>query len=184
MIAVIGLGNPGPRYQNTRHNLGFNVVDKLNTHLKLAWSKDDRLAAEVALGRHGSQDVVLIKPLTFMNLSGQAVQKALQKYRLKPSDCWVVVDDIALKPGAYRVRQGGSAGGHNGLKSIIETIGDQFYRFRLGVGEPVDFPLETWVLMKPTAEEQLTLRNVEDLVVTEILRSLTEGQPTVTSHKG
>lgn len=184
MIAVIGLGNPGPRYQHTRHNLGFQVVDQLSAQLKLNWFKDDRLMAEIAEGQHGNSKIVLVKPLTFMNLSGQAVQKVLHRYRLKPSDCWVVVDDIALKPGTYRVRQGGSAGGHNGLKSIIETIGDQFYRFRLGVGEPVDHPLEAWVLMPPTPEERPLLKTTEDLVVTEILRAITAGQPTVTSHKG
>jgi PTH1 family peptidyl-tRNA hydrolase len=129
---VVGLGNPGPKYRETRHNVGFWVVDELATRWQLAstWrQKDDAMFVRQPGG------TALVKPLTFMNLSGSAVSKFRQFYQVEPADLLVIVDDVALPLGRLRARVRGSAGGHNGLKSVIEQLGtDEFPRLRIGVG--------------------------------------------------
>ncbi|MCL4811859.1 MAG: aminoacyl-tRNA hydrolase [Vicinamibacteraceae bacterium] len=134
MKLVAGLGNPGPRYRGTYHNIGFDVVDEIARRAGVAFgaSPADALAAKVTVG---VEPAWLVKPLTFMNLSGQAVGALARYYRLDPADVLVVVDDVALETGRLRIRRGGSAGGHNGLKSVIEHLGTEgFPRVRVGVG--------------------------------------------------
>jgi peptidyl-tRNA hydrolase, PTH1 family len=134
MKLVAGLGNPGPRYRGTYHNIGFDVVDELARRAGVVFgaAPADALAVKVALG---AEPVWLVKPLTFMNLSGRAVGDLARYYRVEAPDTIVVVDDVALPAGRLRVRRSGSAGGHNGLKSIIENLGtDGFPRVRVGVG--------------------------------------------------
>ena len=134
MKLLVGLGNPGPRYRATYHNIGFEVVDELAVrhHTTFGTSQTEALTARV---RGMADDVWLVKPLTFMNLSGRAVGALLRFYKLEPSDLLVIVDEVALAGGRVRLRPGGSAGGHNGLKSIIEHLGtDAFPRLRVGVG--------------------------------------------------
>ena len=132
MKLVVGLGNPGPKYRDTRHNVGFWVVDELASRWQLqdAWrERDDALFVKQPGGS------VLAKPLTFMNLSGFAVSKLRQFFQVEPADILVIVDEIALPLGRLRARARGSAGGHNGLKSVIEQLGtNEFPRLRLGVG--------------------------------------------------
>jgi PTH1 family peptidyl-tRNA hydrolase len=129
---VVGLGNPGPKYRDTRHNVGFWVVDELATRWRLADAWRERDDALVVKQPGGS---VLIKPLTFMNLSGFAVSKLRQFFQVEPADVLVIVDEVALPLGRLRARARGSAGGHNGLKSIIEQLGtSEFPRLRIGVG--------------------------------------------------
>lgn len=132
MKLVVGLGNPGPKYRDTRHNVGFWVVDELATRWQLAstWrQKDDAMFVRQPGG------TALVKPLTFMNLSGFAVSKFRQFYQVEPPHLLVIVDDVALPLGRLRARVRGSAGGHNGLKSVIEQLGtDEFPRLRIGVG--------------------------------------------------
>jgi PTH1 family peptidyl-tRNA hydrolase len=131
MKAIVGLGNPGPEYRATRHNVGFAVVDELtrrwNVRLKPWKSIAD---AAVASGR----DVVLVEPKTFMNASGAAVERAAAFWKIDPHDLLVVVDEVQLPLGRLRLRQSGSAGGHNGLKSVIQYLGTDFPRLRIGVG--------------------------------------------------
>ena len=132
MKLVVGLGNPGPKYRDTRHNVGFWVVDELASrwHLADAWRERDETLFVKQPG--GS---VLVKPLTFMNLSGFAVSKLRQFFQVEPTDILVIVDEVALPLGRLRARARGSAGGHNGLKSVIEQLGtDEFPRLRIGVG--------------------------------------------------
>ncbi len=134
MKLIAGLGNPGPQYRNTRHNLGFVVLDMLAERLgaRLDREKFQGLFTEVS---HGGNRLMLLKPLTFMNVSGASVAAAARNRVPDPQDVLVVVDDVNLPLGRLRVRPGGSAGGHNGLKSIIERLGsDAFHRLRLGVG--------------------------------------------------
>jgi PTH1 family peptidyl-tRNA hydrolase len=129
---VVGLGNPGPKYRDTRHNVGFWVIDEVAArwHISHVWRQQDE--ALVAKQAGGS---ALIKPLTFMNLSGFAVSRLRQFYRVDAADVLVIVDEVALPLGRLRARPRGSAGGHNGLKSIIEQLGTQeFPRLRVGVG--------------------------------------------------
>ena len=147
---VVGLGNPGPEYTATRHNAGFLVLDRLAADLGAApfRAKFHALVSECTLGE---ERVLLMKPQTFMNLSGEAVGEAARFYKLAPESIVVLCDDICFAPGALRIRRKGSAGGHNGLKSIIAHLGsDAFVRFRLGVGEKPspDYDLASWVLGK------------------------------------
>lgn len=129
---MVGLGNPGPKYRDTRHNVGFWVIDELAARWRLsdAWrERDDALFVRQAGGS------VLVKPLTFMNLSGFAVSKLRQFFHVEPADILVIVDEAALPLGRLRARARGSAGGHNGLKSLIEQLGtSEFPRLRVGVG--------------------------------------------------
>jgi PTH1 family peptidyl-tRNA hydrolase len=129
---VVGLGNPGPQYRDTRHNVGFWVVDEIASrwHLGNGWrERDDALYVKKAGG------ATLVKPLTFMNLSGFAVSRLRQFFQVEPADILVIVDEAALPLGRLRARARGSAGGHNGLKSIIEQLGTtEFPRLRVGVG--------------------------------------------------
>jgi PTH1 family peptidyl-tRNA hydrolase len=134
MKLVAGLGNPGPRYRGTYHNIGFDVVDEMARRAGAVFgaAPAEALAAKAMVGY---EPAWLVKPLTFMNLSGQAVGVLARYYRIDPADIIVVVDDVALETGRLRIRRSGSAGGHNGLKSIIEHLGtDGFPRVRVGVG--------------------------------------------------
>ena len=134
MKLVVGLGNPGPKYEGTRHNVGFAAVDLLAARHGLQWEAAPRgIEALVANWRAGG--AMLTKPLTFMNLSGTAVVGLLQFYKIPVEDQLVIVDEVQLETGRVRIRPDGSAGGHNGLKSIGATLGtDRFPRLRIGVG--------------------------------------------------
>ncbi len=130
MKLIIGLGNPGAKYQKTRHNIGFMVVDALadGTNFKLAKKFTSQLT------QPDGSEYILVKPQTFMNSSGEAVAVLKQFYKLDNDDIWVISDDLTLEFGKIRIRRGGSSGGQNGLASIIRQIGDDFWRIRLGIG--------------------------------------------------
>lgn len=131
MKAIVGLGNPGGEYAGTRHNIGFDVVDELARR----WGVRLRMwksVAEVAVV--SARETVLVEPQTFMNLSGDAVRRIATFHKVDPADVLVVVDETQLPLGKLRIRRSGSAGGHNGLKSVIQHLGDQFPRLRIGVG--------------------------------------------------
>jgi len=131
---IVGLGNPGAQYRNTRHNLGFEVLERLAGRLGVEKSSEKYQGA-LAEARHEGGKLLLVKPLTFMNRSGDCVAAAARNRIFDPRDVLVVADDVNLPLGRLRIRAGGSAGGHNGLKSIIERLGTQdFHRLRLGVG--------------------------------------------------
>lgn len=144
---VVGLGNPGAKYESTRHNMGFLVVDKLAQNEKLKFNKL-RFKAWTATWEVNGEKVLLMKPQTYMNLSGEAVGQAARFYKIPADHVLVISDDIALPAGKLRIRAGGSAGGHNGLKNIIAHLGtDQFPRVRVGVGAPEnpDYDMVNWV---------------------------------------
>jgi len=133
--AVVGLGNPGPEYRGTRHNVGQRVLDALATQLKKAWRRDGQ--AMVAHASWRGDPLHLIKPLTFMNVSGPAVAAALRRVDAETGDLTLVYDDIDLPLGTVRVRIKGSSGGHNGVRSVIETLGtEDLRRVKVGVGRP------------------------------------------------
>lgn len=137
MKIVVGLGNPGSQYEQTRHNIGWMVLDRIAD--RAGWSGRGRTrdAAAIVMGRYRGLDVTLVKPLTYMNESGLAVRKVLARERAPLGDLLVVVDDFALPFGRLRFREGGGAGGHNGLTSIIAELGsDRFSRLRVGIGAP------------------------------------------------
>src|SRR5699024_8553109 len=134
MAVIVGLGNPGKKYDGTRHNVGFKLIDKLADLLsvQLNSGRGPYLTGKSAFPH---QNIRLVKPTTFMNESGKAVQQLLKWYRTKPEECLVCYDDLNLDVGALRLRRGGSAGGHNGIKDIIRKLGtNQFPRLRVGIG--------------------------------------------------
>lgn len=135
MYAIIGLGNPEKKYDKTRHNIGFDVIDELASQMGVQVNAK-RHKALCGVGQIGSEKVILVKPQTYMNLSGESVRAVMDFYKLDPTkDIIVIADDISLPTGKIRIRAKGSAGGHNGLKSIIAHAGtDQFTRIKVGVG--------------------------------------------------
>jgi PTH1 family peptidyl-tRNA hydrolase len=145
LVAVVGLGNPGPRYAATRHNLGFRVVDRLVERRRATRVAHDALHEAWRVGRGG---LLLVKPLTFMNASGEAVARLCAMERIEPASLLVVCDDVNLPLGRLRVRGGGSDGGHNGLFSVGDELGTlAFPRLRLGVGpKPPEHSLSDFVL--------------------------------------
>ena len=153
MKLVVGLGNPGSRYDGTRHNAGFAALDRVAIRHGVQWESAP-CGIEALVGRWRGGDTVFAKPLTFMNLSGAAIVPLLHFYKIEVPDLLVVVDDVNLDAGRLRIRQGGSAGGHNGLKSIIASLGtDQFSRLRIGVGGGSAGDLSPHVLGRFSAEE-------------------------------
>lgn len=135
MLLLVGLGNPGPRYAGNRHNIGFMALDEIvRRHDFSNWRKG--FQGDVAEGRLGGQKVLALKPLTYMNESGRSVGEALRFYKLTPESVIVLHDELDLAPGKLRVKLGGGAAGHNGLRSIAQHIGPDFKRVRLGIGHP------------------------------------------------
>lgn len=134
MWLVAGLGNPGSEYENTRHNVGFMVVDLLARRQKAAFSS--KFKGEVAQASLGGQSTLLLKPQTYMNLSGQSVQPAMAFYKVPLENIIVVHDELDLELGTMKLKIGGSPGGHNGIKSIDQSIGPNYYRIRAGIGHP------------------------------------------------
>ena len=163
MFIIAGLGNPGKRYENTRHNVGFDAIDELVDRYRIPGSGVSHKAM-VGKGIMEGQKVLLAKPLTYMNLSGEAIRGLVDYYKIDPeTELLVIYDDISLEPGNIRIRKKGSAGGHNGIKSIIAQLGTQnFQRIRIGVGEkPKNWDLADYVLGtfgkedRPLVEEAL-----------------------------
>lgn len=138
MKLIVGLGNPGSQYTLTRHNIGFLAIDKISDAFLISMDTDKRHKAICGKGKVGQETVILAKPLTYMNLSGESVQSLAAYYKIKPEDMIVLSDDISLELGQLRIRKKGSAGGHNGLKSIIQCLGtNEFPRIKIGVGERI-----------------------------------------------
>jgi PTH1 family peptidyl-tRNA hydrolase len=131
--AIVGLGNPGSQYKGTRHNVGFDVIDEIARRQSVGFESAPAEAL-IAKWRRPEEAVLLVKPLTFMNLSGQAIGELARYFKIEVTDLIVVVDEVHLPLGKLRARKRGSAGGHNGLKSVIAHLGDEFARLRLGVG--------------------------------------------------
>ena len=175
-MLIVGLGNPGDKYENTRHNVGFMVLDLLAKKLDASFSFQSDLQADVTELNVDGTKVILAKPMTFMNLSGEAASKLASKYKVETGDIWTVYDDVDLDFSVLRVRDGGSAGGHNGVKSLIQHLDENFIRFRVGIGAtPEKMALEDWVLSKFTKKELEELENVKELVVGKILEAIKSG---------
>lgn len=159
MKYIFGLGNPTREYAGTRHNIGFDAITKLSDVYGIDVNEKKHKAL-CGRGIIAGQRVMLIKPQTFMNLSGESVREVLDFYKADASDILVIYDDICLAPGQLRVREKGSAGGHNGIKNIIAHLGtEEFARIRIGVGEkPKDWDLKDYVLGHFPAEEEPLMR--------------------------
>lgn len=179
MKLVIGLGNPGPQYEHTRHNVGFHVVDMLATHYGWKWERRGR--AMLASGTISPEKVVLVKPLTYMNNSGEAVGELVHWYKLEPEDILVIHDDLDLPIGKVRLRAKGSAGGHNGLENIIRHLHtNQFPRLRIGIGRPANHRIETinYVLGIPPIDERALLEIAEQRATEAVPMSIQKGLET------
>jgi PTH1 family peptidyl-tRNA hydrolase len=171
---VVGLGNPGREYALTRHNLGFRVVDKFAASRSLSFSKE-KFKSHMASGPFAGEKVILVKPQTFMNLSGEAVGRLVRFYDLQLSDLLVVYDDIDISFGSIRLRHFGGPGGHKGMKSIIVHLGaEMFPRLRIGIrGDSPAADLSDYVLSRFTSEEEAELGGILQMACDAIEAVLT-----------
>ncbi|MBR3281379.1 MAG: aminoacyl-tRNA hydrolase [Clostridia bacterium] len=170
MKIIVGLGNPGKEYENTRHNLGYKVADLLSEKLKIKINKE-KMEGQYGNGKVGDEKVILLKPLTYMNLSGNCVSKFLNYYKVSPEDLIVIYDDIDIKVGKIRIKPNGNPGTHNGMKDITNKIGTKdFIRVRVGSGKPeFEMDLADYVLSNFKKEEMddinKSIENASDAVV-------------------
>lgn len=165
LTLIVGLGNPGNQYSHTRHNIGFDFVDALAHQTGAAWKLDSKYQAELCKTHIGGQDIWLMKPLTFMNLSGTSVGRFVQFYKLGLEQILVAHDELDLPPGVARLKLGGGHGGHNGLRNIIANLGNQknFYRLRLGIGHPGNAgAVVNYVLGKPAPDDRIKMERAID----------------------
>lgn len=197
MKLLVGLGNVGSQYAKTRHNIGFMILDHLAAAHSATWRLEAKLKAEVATIELATETtatdtpqaphpkILLAKPQTMMNLSGEAIQRLVQYYKLTPADVWVIYDELDQPFGRLRIRTGGSAGGHNGVRSTIQHIGDAFVRVRVGISlnDRTREPSEVYVLkpFNPTEREQLPqlIANAAGVIT----RQLTQETPSDTTFE-
>jgi len=191
MKLVVGLGNPGPEYASTRHNIGFQVLDELATRLgwvakpqdfdRLAKARFSGLVLDGVVNRASgeSEKVLLLKPLTYMNLSGNSVQSAAGFFQVVPQDVLIVLDDVALPAGRLRLRGAGSSGGHNGLKDIQRALGtDEYPRLRIGIDPPPPrVPQKDYVLGKFSPEQRVQLEQAIPRACGAIVTWIDRGLP-------
>lgn len=174
MYLIVGLGNPGQEYKATRHNIGFDVIDIISSKYNIELNRK-KFKGIYGEGRINDEKVILLKPTTYMNLSGESIREIIDFYKISPENIIVAYDDISLHIGRLRVRAQGSAGGHNGIKSIISSIGtDSFPRVKVGVGGPKD-NLVSHVLGKFSKEERKVVDETLDTVAATVICILTEG---------
>jgi PTH1 family peptidyl-tRNA hydrolase len=186
-ILIVGLGNPGKEYEKTRHNAGFLFVDYFREKYREKFSFDDwrsckRLKSETSYGKFKKQRIVLLKPQTFMNLSGEAVAAAVKYYKLSPEDIIIVHDDIDLALGKYKISKNSSSAGHNGAQNIIDLLGTKdFTRIRIGVENRGDkkpassadkIPTEKYVLGKFASAEMKVISKILPEISKELIKSL------------
>jgi PTH1 family peptidyl-tRNA hydrolase len=172
---IVGLGNPGRKYAHNRHNVGFQCLDRLAQAHGLSFTQR-RAKASLALGKIADVRVVLARPLTYMNLSGQAVRPLVSFYKLSLEDILVIHDDLDLPLGTTRLRPEGGSGGHKGMRSIIEALGSQaFPRLRVGISRPPGNDAVSYVLSDFTADEQITLESVYERVMAAVELFLRKG---------
>ena len=154
MKLIFGIGNPGENYQNTRHNIGYLVIDEITKKLSETLKLETKFESYVGRVTYKGEKVLLVKPITYVNLSGIALSRIMKYYKVELEDVLVVVDDINLETGIIRIRESGSDGGHNGLKNIIDFIGSKnFRRIRIGIGLDSKIPLNNYVLGKISESE-------------------------------
>lgn len=162
---IVGLGNPGDKYADTRHNAGEWLIDRLARHFNVSLSPESKFFGKTARTLVNGKEVRLLVPTTFMNLSGKAVGALASFYRIKPEEILVIHDELDLPPGTAKLKQGGGHGGHNGLKDIVAQLGNNnnFYRLRLGIGHPGHRDLVAgYVLNKPSPADREALEKALD----------------------
>ncbi len=177
MFCIVGLGNPERKYENTRHNIGFDVIDAIAEKYSIA-VRERGFRALFGKGAVEGQRVILLKPQTYMNLSGESVREITDYFKIDPEEELIVIsDDVSLEVGGIRIRKKGSAGGHNGLKNIIEHLGtEKFQRIRIGVGEkPKEWDLADYVLGRFSGEDREKIDESIAEAVKALETMLTEG---------
>lgn len=175
MKIVVGLGNPGPEYRDTRHNIGFRVLEQLAARHRVERqeSKYDAIIGETKIS---GEKVLLVKPLTFMNLSGRSVQPLVHWHKLDLADLMVIYDDMDLPVGSLRIRANGGSGGHKGMKSIIERLNtEEFPRARIGVGRPDQHDPADWVLGRFSGTEKELMQSTVNIAADAVERWITAG---------
>ena len=179
MLVIVGLGNPGERYETTRHNIGFRILDQLAIQTNLTWETDKYLEAEIAK----DNEYMLFKPNTYVNESGRSLHSLHDRERLDFNQLWIVHDDTEIPFGKVRVKQGGTSGGHNGIKSIDEAIGEEYYRIRVGVGRPESHQadLAEYVLQSFSDHQEGDVLVIIDQLVEFLVKSIEDRQLTATT---
>ena len=173
MYLIVGLGNPEEDYSNTRHNMGFDTVNKIASEYNIEVTKK-KFKGLCGLGTIEGEKVMLLKPQTFMNLSGESIKEAVDFYKIKNCDIIVIYDDIDIELGTIKIRKKGNPGSHNGMKSVVHYLGTEFPRVRVGIGKPEDGDFIRYVI-GPIPEEEKEILNKSTttaaLAVTEIIKS-------------
>ncbi|MDX8396561.1 MAG: aminoacyl-tRNA hydrolase [Mariprofundaceae bacterium] len=169
MKLLVGLGNPGDKYRDTRHNIGFRFVDKLANSEGLRFSAAPRFRAESCSWESNNGKVILIKPQTFMNDSGESIGPLMRYYQVESHDIVVIYDDLDLPVGKVRIKKGGGHGGHNGLRSLNQHLPDANYiRIKIGIGRPDHGNITPWVLGKACEKDQIWEQQIFDVLLNEI----------------
>lgn len=183
MYLIAGLGNPTKEYDKTRHNVGFSVIDVLADQYRIDVSEKKHKAL-CGRGAIEGQKVILVKPQTFMNLSGESIREVVDYYKIEAEDIIIIYDDISLEPGQLRIRLKGSAGGHNGIKNIIAHLGSQeFPRIKVGVGaKPPRMDLADYVLSRFSKEEQPLMEDAFKEAAEAAVMMMTEGAEKAMNH--
>ena len=164
MKLIIGLGNVGAKYAFTRHNVGFMLVDKIALNNSVSFKENSKLKSLVTKFYTNGEEIMLVKPTTYMNLSGEAMRAVIDYYKISPEDMIIVYDDLSLNLGKIRFRANGSDGGHNGIKSIIQHLGSKnFARLKIGIGPQPPIPSEAFVLQNFDNDSLPELKKVLDL---------------------
>lgn len=175
MKLVIGLGNPGSEYENTRHNAGFIAIDTFAKKEGVSFSLEPKFKGMIAQVNYLGKKAILLKPMTYMNLSGESVIKVMQFYKIDPEDILVISDDLDSRLGRLRLRAKGSAGGHNGHKNIALHIHTEEYkRIKIGIDRSPVIPVVDWVLKKFTEEEMATMNQAAEVASLAILDFIKE----------
>lgn len=174
---IVGLGNPGNEYKDTRHNAGFWFVDALSELFGITLSHDKKFHGQTGRGRIFGQDIRLLKPDTFMNRSGLSVSALAKFYNIAAQDILIAHDELDIPAGHIRLKKGGGHGGHNGLKDIVPHITADFYRLRIGIGHPGhSSKVSGWVLSRPSTDDKIVIDNALDCAV-KSLELLINNQP-------
>lgn len=174
---IVGLGNPGAKYESTRHNVGFWTVDQLAGSCGESFSKEARFNSELSRVFYCGKDVRLLKPLTFMNLSGQAIGEVSRYYKIEPEEILIVHDELDLPPGVAKLKKGGGHGGHNGLRDTVSHLNTKdFYRLRIGIGHPGNSKQVTnYVLGIPGRDDAISIERSIDNGIESIKILLEQG---------
>ena len=176
MYLIVGLGNPEPEYSNTRHNMGFDVINKLSEKYDILVDKKG-LDSFYGIGQINEKKIILVKPQTYMNLCGEAIIKFVNYYKIDKEEIIIIYDDIDIEPGSVKIRKKGSAGTHNGMKSVVENLKtEEFARIRIGTGKPENKnELINYVISKLSKDEYKNLESGIELGVNAVIQILENG---------